>query len=177
ASLHDALPILQLGVAHAGNHAQAAIHEHIGIVVPAAGQEPVAAVTTFARARAAARVPLVGVGGGAELCGDVAAAAVECPLGADIDGAGGRVRILVGAGGLEDADRVDAGQRSLFEAEGARAARAGIGIGRSQADPVDGDAGVVGRQPAQAHVAHGAVASAVGIHARHELHELAGVAL
>src|SRR5690606_34365441 len=132
-------------------------------------------VAAFTRPGTPAGVPLVGMRAGAELPADIAARPVERFLGTDVDGAGGRVGVLVRAGGLENADRVDPGERGLLETEGPRAACASVGISRSEADAVDGDAGVIRWQAPQADVAHGAVAGAVGVNARHELHELSRV--
>ncbi|MNX90834.1 hypothetical protein D3C86_1228990 [compost metagenome] len=171
------LLLLGVHVGHAGrgHDPQATTEEDIGILDLRIGQEALIAVAPLRRSGAATVVPLVRMGGRADLGHDPAPTTVEGALGADIDGARGSVGVDIGADGLGYFDRVQAAQRHLFEAERTRRACAVIGVGRGQIDPVQRHSRIGRRHAPQRNRPYCAVAYAVRIDARHELDELARI--
>ena len=168
---------LRIGVrlADRRHHAQTTVEEDVRVFDLAAGDDA-GVVLALARPRHPV-VPHIRMAETRDRGADPAAATVEGALGAQVDGPRRGVGVHVGADRLGDFNGVDAAQRHLLEAEGARGRGAGVGVGRRHADPVDGDRGVFGRQAAQADITHRVVAFALGVHARHVADELSDIAL
>ena len=168
----DLLLDVGAGVVERGDDAEAAAEERIRKLERAAGQRLVVLFVVPADRLAEGEGVFVQREVGAVL--DAPALLVECALALHVDRTCQAVGRLVGERGLVQLDGVGGGERDLLELEAAAGRDAKVG--RRHGIAVDRDAGVLGGEAADAHLA-GVVLDVVDREARHVLQELADVVL